>query len=413
MCGIGGWIAYGDKRPHQAMLEVLMKELEERGKSASGVAWVNKWGDNTCIIKGPVPGSALVRSKIVQTHLPQISKATICIVHTRMPTKGAVSSNKNNHPVFRTGGKYAVVHNGSISNDDAIFETIEGDESRQGEVDTEALVYLLNKGETPEGSRKKLEMALGSYAIAALPMKAVDHVLLLRYTSPIAIMLDDKNELFLFASTESALKAATLQMHPSSLGERLGFEGVSSSPPTAGFRDDHYIILGSEGIVASGTHKPDFSLAPKQTTRKTLFVPPISQGWGGYQQHPHHQHQHHQQHHQHTDTNVNRTDVSPTSAVEVAKGTKVIARSVGDLLPPPENRVLPEMLTIPARITMGIRFTTQRIRCGACWSWIAMNELRARQNRCPECMVKLNDEPQTTIPPTHDNTEAIIVATGP
>lgn len=394
MCGIGGWVAYGDKRPHQAMLEILMKELEERGKSASGVAWVNKWGDNTCIIKGPVPGSALVRSKIVQTHLPQISKATICIVHTRMPTKGAVSSNKNNHPVFRTGGKYAVVHNGSISNDDAIFETIEGDESRQGEVDTEALVYLLNKGETPEGSRKKLEMALGSYAIAALPMKAVDHVLLLRYTSPIAIMLDDKNELFLFASTESALRAATLQMHPSSLGERLGFEGVSSSPPTAGFRDDHYIILGSEGIVASGTHKPDFILAPKQTTRKTLFVPPISQGWGGYQHH-------------HTNTNVNRTDVSPASAVEVATGTRVIARSVDDLLPPPENRVLPEMLTIPARITMGIRFTTQRIRCGACWNWIAMNELRARQNRCPECMVKLNDESQTTI------TETAIATTGP
>lgn len=146
MCGLAG-IVIGKKYSNKELKRV--KELftqiliahEERGKEATGVAAISPHS-GYIMAKSPIPASEFVRSKKYENFLKKVTKkATILLGHTRKPTKGTHWNPKNNHPIVY--GKTLGVHNGTIKNDDFLFQ-YEG-LKRNAEVDSEVIFSLLNQ----------------------------------------------------------------------------------------------------------------------------------------------------------------------------------------------------------------------------------------------------------------------------
>jgi len=108
MCGQAG-VVFGTKRRTQEEIEYLtwvftrLVELsEERGPHATGIAWVNRYGEHR-LFKRPVPASEFVHDKAFGEVLDDVDNSvTVLMGHTRFVTWGDAAVNENNHPL-RTG----------------------------------------------------------------------------------------------------------------------------------------------------------------------------------------------------------------------------------------------------------------------------------------------------------------------
>lgn len=156
ICGIAWWSKArrsSEIADTRALAAAFLVEVESRGRDASGVAWLDTqrvawWQKNA--IKGSVLAS--------QLSLP--GNASTGMVHARFATKGAPSVNSNNHPIVRPG--IVMVHNGHITNDDALFASLKVD--RIGEVDSEAIAASIMHG--PGRLSDRLAAPHGNAAIA-------------------------------------------------------------------------------------------------------------------------------------------------------------------------------------------------------------------------------------------------------
>lgn len=256
MCGIAGWCAFGDQRLPARVVQAMLLRLEERGWSASGIAWAERFGDEKFhCCKHHIRGGDLLKMKVYEGQQEAIAAAQLCIMHTRAPTKGSPDDNRNNHPVYRTGGRYVAVHNGLISNDDWNFESL-GVE-REAEVDSEAIVARLDSGKDSASSRAAAEKLTGTYAIAAFPQENVDHLILIRNSCPIWTVFDSALEIFLFASTPAVLAQAYVG-RDSTAAKKYKIQQSSMGLP-AEMKDDSFMILTKDGIESSGRHVIDHS----------------------------------------------------------------------------------------------------------------------------------------------------------
>lgn len=132
MCGIAGVNFHPrDEANANRLSDALLKELEIRGRDATGSAWVTP-DDETWFHKLPV------RSSLYTSQVP--ARVRSMILHTRMATHGNPSDNVNNHPIVLPG--IVGVHNGIVSNYAQLF-TIAGAEPTS-EVDSEGIFALLN-----------------------------------------------------------------------------------------------------------------------------------------------------------------------------------------------------------------------------------------------------------------------------
>jgi glucosamine 6-phosphate synthetase-like amidotransferase/phosphosugar isomerase protein len=153
MCGIAGiLLAQGHKQNVQTIRELFTANLlanEVRGKEATGVLIVQSDG-SYLLKKDALSASEFVKSSAYQAALAAVGPETVLLLgHTRKPTKGSPRDNNNNHPIIR--GRTIGVHNGTLSNDDEIFQKHlkSGPESRIGAVDSEAIFALID--ELPHG----------------------------------------------------------------------------------------------------------------------------------------------------------------------------------------------------------------------------------------------------------------------
>jgi glucosamine--fructose-6-phosphate aminotransferase (isomerizing) len=133
MCSIIGY--YGNDLAAPIMVRGLSK-MEYRGYDSVGVA--TKSGDSILVKKG-VGRVAQVNESESLDSLP----GKIGIGHTRWATHGIVNS-QNAHPHYSNSAKIALVHNGTLENDDELREFLinEGFEFLS-ETDTEVIVNLL------------------------------------------------------------------------------------------------------------------------------------------------------------------------------------------------------------------------------------------------------------------------------
>lgn len=190
MCGISGYISMSDKRPDKTKLEEMFKSIQLRGRDASGFATLD--AKTLRVVKAPIEADELITRKAWKklTELPEIM-----IMHTRAATQGAVANNDNNHPIRYK--KYTAIHNGVINNE-ADFDV------PLTQVDSMAILksWHQNKGDIKEVT-KSLQ---GSFAVALLDTTKPGKLTLFRHTSPIELLLDQKDEILYFASTVTAVE---------------------------------------------------------------------------------------------------------------------------------------------------------------------------------------------------------------
>lgn len=197
MCGIAGVsLSLDEKVDAKKLSNELLLGIEERGRHATGVAWVDA-DEKLWIAKAAIPASDYVENSNVPTD------ARSFIAHTRWATQGSVNNNDNNHPI--DVGGIVGIHNGCISNDDELFELI-GAEKRIAEVDSEAIFSMLLHSGLKAG--ESLEFLRGSAAVAWYETDKTDVINIARVSSsPMVIAYTEAGSL-LFASTERAIRRA-------------------------------------------------------------------------------------------------------------------------------------------------------------------------------------------------------------
>ncbi|MBG0918310.1 glutamine--fructose-6-phosphate transaminase (isomerizing) [Exiguobacterium sp. SRB7LM] len=181
MCGIVGMI--GQVGTKEILLKGLEK-LEYRGYDSAGIALV---GEDVRTFK------EVGRIQALRDIVPADAEGTIGIGHTRWATHG-VPSVPNAHPHQSTTGRFTLVHNGVIENDEQLKATL--DVPFLSETDTEVIVQLMEKhfvelGDVEAAFRKTLSDLHGSYAIAMIDSEDQERLYIGKNKSPLLVGLGD------------------------------------------------------------------------------------------------------------------------------------------------------------------------------------------------------------------------------
>ncbi len=181
MCGIVGYI--GEKRAQPVLLNCL-KRLEYRGYDSCGIAV----GDGSIeVYKDAVRVEALCKAS------PQFD-GMVGVGHTRWATHG-VPSKANAHPHLDCTGRIAVVHNGVVSNFQALRNQLISEGHKfTSETDTEVIPHLIEKyydGNLEKAVETALHDVEGSYAIIVV-MEGEPKLVVARQDSPLIIGTGDR-----------------------------------------------------------------------------------------------------------------------------------------------------------------------------------------------------------------------------
>ncbi|MDF2699918.1 MAG: glutamine--fructose-6-phosphate aminotransferase [Haloplasmataceae bacterium] len=183
MCGIVGFI--GQKDVKNVLLTGL-ETLEYRGYDSAGVAI---YTNNEVIV---------YKDKGRISHLRQVigeDASTMGIGHTRWATHG-VPNQVNSHPHTSQDGRFTLVHNGVIENDDALRCKYFAELKFKSETDTELVVellsYYVNKyTQVDVAIRHMMNRLKGSFALAILDRDNPDVFYVVKNKSPLLIGIGD------------------------------------------------------------------------------------------------------------------------------------------------------------------------------------------------------------------------------
>ena len=178
MCGIVG---YTGKQKAEPLLLKALEKLEYRGYDSCGVAVLGK---TIGVYKDAGRVEALAKSA---PGLPGFAG----IGHTRWATHGEASQ-INSHPHTDCTGRFAVVHNGVITN----YQSLREELIREGhqiisETDTEVIPHLIEKyyiDNLEEAVSQTLSRLQGSYAIAVIAQDN-EEMVIAKKGSPLVIGL--------------------------------------------------------------------------------------------------------------------------------------------------------------------------------------------------------------------------------
>lgn len=184
MCGIVGYI--GEQGCKDILLNGLEK-LEYRGYDSAGIALLTENGVNIFKDKGRI---AHLRSICDES-----TDSTIGIGHTRWATHGKPNL-VNSHPHESTSGRFTLVHNGVIENDDQLKENTLSKVAFKSDTDTEVIVQLIEKhvfegNSVEEAFRLALQDLQGSYALALLDEEDMNTIYVAKNKSPLLVGVNE------------------------------------------------------------------------------------------------------------------------------------------------------------------------------------------------------------------------------
>jgi len=187
MCGITG--AVGLKDITNSLFEGI-RNLEYRGYDSCGVALMNR---KNLVIKKNIGGvEEFYRKENVLRH-----RSKIGIAHTRWATHGKVTR-ENTHPFVSCDGRFAVVHNGIISNHRSLREKLIREGHRfASETDSEVIPHLLEKyykqtRDVETALVKTLNLLEGTFALAAMSTYRPDQIFGAKRESPLMLGISDE-----------------------------------------------------------------------------------------------------------------------------------------------------------------------------------------------------------------------------
>lgn len=200
MCGIAGIHRRGTRpvRNVKRLADTLLGAIEMRGRDSTGVLTIRADG-TVAIVKDTVPAREFVRTNPVDYR-----GARTVLLHTRYATRGAVNR-RNAHPVV--SGPVAAVHNGTIYNDDHVFDSLaKHGIKRAAQVDSEVIPAVVQHHGW-RAAAKALARLRGGAATAIVHTDHPDELILARlrdfplvvYVTPTAVV---------WASTATAIEAA-------------------------------------------------------------------------------------------------------------------------------------------------------------------------------------------------------------
>lgn len=276
MCSISGYIVPNNTQIPKAkeIITNLLIEGMVRGEDATGLGCVipaTASVHKAVGIKQALPADKFVDTDDYHNFLRSI-QPKIVIGHTRAKTKGTEEIADNNHPVTASG--MLLVHNGMISNDDALFE--EYALRRTGEVDSEIIVKLISyfkyrqELSTMDAISATYSRLQGSAAIALVDKHEPGVLYLAASTSPCVMAYERSTGSMYFASTKSILQNALEESH-----KILGFF-------TDRTRGDDYIYqdvknntalrITPEGIAERPIQRPAYTQTYGYYPKKTQFT---------------------------------------------------------------------------------------------------------------------------------------------
>lgn len=258
MCGIFGYYNFKKKSfsKNDKLLEKLMIESFSRGREASGVAALSD--GKLSYIKSDLNGRNLLKSEEYNIFKTKVrnEKITTAIGHSRLATHGSQLYRENNQPVISKNEQYVLIHNGIITNKDAIWKKINSTEVVP-ELDTAVLLELLadklNERSTKNAFWETYSEIEGSASISLIDLNK-EEVYLATNTGSLYFVTDIQNDIMFFASEMIFLKKIMKDMKMKTLD-------IFHLKPRSG------LIVNSEGIT-------QFSLAeqePIERSEKTKY----------------------------------------------------------------------------------------------------------------------------------------------
>lgn len=213
----------------------LMINCEVRGTDASGIMSSMKNSD-IIVVKNNVRATQLVSKDYYIKEMDNsfangVDSIWSIMGHCRAKTKGSQLYNVNNHPIVRK--KVVGVHNGHISNDDAIFST--HGLKRNGEVDSEALFALIEstaeKTDTiHEAIMASTKLSVGAFACGMVHVNHPYIMWMFRRNNPCDISVFRDVGMVVFASDSRFIKNA--------FGDRFGRSERMELSPNSGVSID-------------------------------------------------------------------------------------------------------------------------------------------------------------------------------
>jgi glucosamine--fructose-6-phosphate aminotransferase (isomerizing) len=189
-CGIVGYIG---KRPiaDSVLFEGLL-ELSNRGYDSAGMATISQAGDLR--ITKFASDSVKVADCFdkLKASLPTHSSSYVGIAHTRWATHGGKTDN-NAHPHTDHKGRIALIHNGTLTNDQEIRAFLkEADIPIRTETDTELIALLigffLDEGHSLDSAiESALSRLEGTWGIVLTSKEHPDKIVAARKGSPLVI----------------------------------------------------------------------------------------------------------------------------------------------------------------------------------------------------------------------------------
>jgi predicted glutamine amidotransferase len=272
MCGIAGWFCQGSARPSPETAKGLLLSNQERGISATGVAWRD--GDKIRVRKSEGPAQDFIKANA--DLFKEVAQSPIGLLHARATTKGSEKQNENNHPVV--GFDWAVIHNGTITNDDDLWEYYEKklELKRFADVDTSVLPLVLAQGKTIEESMQNLSLVSGSATLAAWSTSHIGKLVLARKgTHDLHMFLDEKDKILYWSSSG----AASFLMKGTIIGRHKFM-------PFSRLADEHVLLLSPEGWSKARVFKLEYHpfyvpFKPKPSTATIVTVGSASKDSSG------------------------------------------------------------------------------------------------------------------------------------
>ena len=219
MCGIVGYVGKRDAVP---VLVDGLKALEYRGYDSSGIAVHN--GASLCVVKRAGRISAL------QEALAETPISGRCgIGHTRWATHG-LATDVNAHPFLSACGKFAVVHNGIITNYLALAAFLRSNGATfLSDTDSEAVAHLIDfyyTGDVLTAIRRAVGDLKGSFALGVISVYEPNVIYGVRKDSPLVVGKGGAG--FSLCSDISGISSICTEYAPLSNGEivRLSEEGA-------------------------------------------------------------------------------------------------------------------------------------------------------------------------------------------